>query len=117
MDAAVIQKVLTAPIPPLAVLPKVRVVSAVDAAVLRALERNPARRYQSAEAFSLALARAGPLAIATHAEVHAAVGKLIGPARPGGRGRLVPSRIEVSTVVHPAAPDPTSTEGEEPDFE
>jgi serine/threonine protein kinase len=119
MDAAVIQKVLTAPIPPLATLPKVRVVPApaVDAALLRALERDSARRYQSAEAFSLALARAGPLAIATHAEVHAAVGKLIGPARPGGRGRLVPSRIEVSTVVHPAAPDPTSTEGEEPDFE
>lgn len=100
MDAAVIQKVLTAPIPPLASLPKVSVPPSVDAALLKALERDPSRRYQNADEFIAALQKAGDAAIASHEKVASLVEKLTGRTIAARRAELA------SALVAPAVTPP-----------
>jgi serine/threonine protein kinase len=76
IEAAVIQKVLTAPIPALSSLSEVDVPADVDEALQKALERDPARRFQSANEMIMALEGAGPEWIASHQKVMALVEKL-----------------------------------------
>lgn len=63
-DAETIHKILEAPIPP----PNGPTL-AVDEVCLKALERDPARRYETAEALAKALATAGERVIASHEDV------------------------------------------------
>jgi serine/threonine protein kinase len=108
MDAAVIQKVLTAPIAPLASLPKVQVPPAVDAALLKALERDPARRYQTAEELIAALQKAGGSAIATHEKVATVVEKLANKSITDRRAQLA------SALTAPAATRPGGSDAKAP---
>ena len=116
MDAAVIQKVLTAPIPPLATLPKVQAPPSVEAALLKALERDPSRRYQTAEEIIAALQKAGAAAIASHEKVASVVEKLANKSITARRAELATAltapaaaRPGGSTAAAPAAPAATTT--------
>lgn len=100
---ALVSATSTATIPPLAQIAKARVAPAVDAVIMRALAWDPDRRYPTAGELLVALEGAAGHVLATHAEVDAAVAKLTGPARPGGRPRLVPRRASVSIVERPAS--------------
>jgi serine/threonine protein kinase len=80
IEAAVIQKVLTAPIAALASLPGVVVPPHMDEPVQRALDRDPAKRSQSAADLLKALQGAGSGFIASRGEVAAKVEKLVGKA-------------------------------------
>jgi serine/threonine protein kinase len=77
IEAAVIQKVLTAPIPALA---SFGVPAEIDEAVQRLLERDPARRPASATAAIEALEAAFGAKLASHSEVAAITEKLSGKA-------------------------------------
>ena len=63
-DAETIHKILEAPIPP-----PTGPTLAIDEVCLKALERDPARRYETAEALAKALARAGERVMASHEDV------------------------------------------------
>ncbi|WP_437279859.1 serine/threonine-protein kinase [Sorangium sp. So ce375] len=78
LEAAVIQKVQTAPIPPLSGLAGGAIPAEVAAVVQTALERDPARRFESASAMLAALEAAGAGRIAGDDDVAAAVNKLAG---------------------------------------
>ncbi|MEO7328925.1 MAG: protein kinase, partial [Minicystis sp.] len=80
IEAAVIQKVLTAPIAGLAGLPGVVVPPRMDELVQRALERDPARRSSSAVELWKGLEGAGSSWVASHGEVAAQLEKLVGKA-------------------------------------
>ncbi len=119
IEAAIIQKVLTAPIAALASLPGLEVAPDVDEAVSKALEREPARRVASANDFIMGLEGAGPDQIASAADVAAVVAKLAGktlatrkaevsaalaqPATGGGRGPAAP-RARAATLLGVAVP-------------
>ncbi|HEY4116583.1 MAG TPA: protein kinase, partial [Byssovorax sp.] len=76
IEAAVVQKVLTAPIAPLGTMAGVDATVAIDQAVQHALERDPSARAASLDELTDALDASGELA--THEEVAAVVEKLAG---------------------------------------
>ncbi|AUX39772.1 uncharacterized protein SOCE26_011670 [Sorangium cellulosum] len=78
LEAAVIQKVLTAPVPPLAGLAGAASPAQLGEVVRTALERDPARRFESASAMLEALEAAGAEQIAGAEAVAATVSKLAG---------------------------------------
>ncbi|WP_437549709.1 protein kinase [Sorangium sp. So ce367] len=78
LEAAVIQKVQSAPIPQLAGLAGGAVPAEVVDVVQAALERDPARRFESASAMLAALEAAGAGRIAGDEDVAAAVSRLAG---------------------------------------
>ncbi|CAN91005.1 Protein kinase [Sorangium cellulosum So ce56] len=78
LEAAVIQKVQSAPIPQLAGLAGGAVPAEVVDVVQTALERDPARRFASASAMLAALEAAGAGRIAGDEDVAAAVSRLAG---------------------------------------
>ncbi|WP_437591014.1 protein kinase domain-containing protein [Sorangium sp. So ce1000] len=78
LEAAVIQKVQAAPIPPLAGLAGSAVPAEVVDVVQKALERDPARRFESASAMLAALEAAGAGRLAGVEDVAAAVNRLAG---------------------------------------
>ncbi len=79
IEAAVIQKVLTAPIAAPGTVAGVTLPSGLDEAIQKALDRDPARRYQTAGEL-LAAVEAGAENIASHADVAELVEKLAGKA-------------------------------------
>jgi eukaryotic-like serine/threonine-protein kinase len=87
IEAAVIQKVLTASIAAPGSIAGVTVPSALDEAILKALERDPARRFQSAGEL-LAAVEAAAGQVATHAEVAEQVEKLAGKAIAARRNQI-----------------------------
>ena len=76
LEAAIIQKVLTAPIPALAGMEGIEVPAAVSGVIQKALERDPAKRFASAEEMLAALTTAGGDRIASADEVMATLDKL-----------------------------------------
>jgi eukaryotic-like serine/threonine-protein kinase len=85
IEAAIIQKVLTAPIGGLA---EHGVPAEVDEAVQKALERDPARRFQNVNDLIMGLEGAGPDKIATSQQVAALVEKLAGKSIAARRADL-----------------------------
>ena len=79
LEAAIIQKVLTAPIAPLASLEGIEIPAAIDAVIQKALERDPARRFASADQMIAAIQGAG-VEIASKAAVAAVIEKLASKA-------------------------------------
>ena len=79
IEAAVIQKVLTAPIATPGTVAGVTLPSALDEAIQKALDRDPARRFQTAGEL-LAAVEAGAENVASHADVAELVEKLAGKA-------------------------------------
>ncbi len=79
IEAAVIQKVLTAPIAAPGTVAGVTLSQALDEAIQKALDRDPLRRFQTAGEF-LAAVEAGEEAAASHADVAEHVEKLAGKA-------------------------------------
>ncbi len=80
IEAAIIQKVLTAPIAALGTVAGVTVEAPLAEAVQQALERDPAKRTQTAAELMATLEALGPDAIATAAQVAAEVERLAGKA-------------------------------------
>ncbi|WP_437486977.1 serine/threonine-protein kinase [Sorangium sp. So ce1014] len=80
LESAVIQKVLTAPIPPLAGAAGSAVPAEVGEVLRTALERDPARRFESASAMLAALEAAGAGRIAGVEDVAAALSRVAGKA-------------------------------------
>ncbi|WP_437289007.1 protein kinase domain-containing protein [Sorangium sp. So ce406] len=78
LETAVIQKVLTAPIPPLAGAAGGAVPAEVGDVVRTALERDPALRFEGASAMLAALEAAGAGRIAAPEDVAAALSRLAG---------------------------------------
>lgn len=78
MEAAVIQKVLTAPVPSLAEVAATKPPAEVQEAIARALDRDPAKRFANAGDFVVALEEAGPEKIALPAKIAQLVTKLSG---------------------------------------
>ena len=87
IEASVIQKVLTASIAAPGSIAGVTVPSALDAAITKALERDPTRRFQTASEL-LAAVEAGAGQVATHAEVAEQVEKLAGKAIAARRDQI-----------------------------
>ncbi|WP_437532289.1 protein kinase [Sorangium sp. So ce726] len=131
LEAAVIQKVQSAPIPALAGLAGGAVPAEVVDVVQTALERDPARRFESASAMLAALEAAGAGRIAGDEDVAAAVsrlaGKTIEPRRTmiaaamaspaGADGSRPPPRARGMTLVGvaiPAADGALSPRGDSP---
>lgn len=79
IEAAVIQKVLTAPIAAPGAVAGVTLPSALDEAIQKALDRDPVRRFQTAGEL-LAAVEAGAENVASHADVAELVEKLAGKA-------------------------------------
>ncbi|WP_441288819.1 protein kinase domain-containing protein [Sorangium sp. KYC3313] len=118
LEAAVIQKVQSAPIPQLAGLAGGAVPAEVVEVVQTALERDPTRRFESASAMLAALEAAGAGRIAGDEDVAAAVsrvaGKTIEPRRTmiaaamaspaGGDEPRPPPRARGMTLVGVAGP-------------
>ncbi|WP_437636621.1 protein kinase domain-containing protein [Sorangium sp. So ce854] len=78
LETAVVQKVQTAPIPPLSGVAGGVIPAEVGDVVRTALERDPALRFESASAMLAALEAAGAGRIAATEDVAAAVGRLAG---------------------------------------
>ncbi|EYF00617.1 protein kinase domain-containing protein [Chondromyces apiculatus] len=78
LEAAIIQKVLTTPIPALSTMEGIEVPGIVDEVIQKALKRDPAQRYGSAEEMLAALEDAAGDLMAGAAEVAAALDKLSG---------------------------------------
>ncbi|WP_437327645.1 protein kinase domain-containing protein [Sorangium sp. So ce381] len=103
LEAAVIQKVQSAPIPPLAGLAGGAVPAEVVDVVQTALERDPARRFESASAMLAALEAAGAGRIAGDDDVAAAVSRLAGKT-------IEPRR----TMIAAAMASPAGADGSRP---
>jgi serine/threonine protein kinase len=80
IEAAIVQKVLTGAIAGLGTLPGITVPAELDAAVQRALERDPAKRVRSAAELIAAIEGLGADQIATAKQVAQQVDKLAGKA-------------------------------------
>ena len=119
IEAAVIQKVLTAPIAAPSSLSGVTLPGALDEAIQKALDRDPARRFQTAGEL-LAAVEAGAAQVATHAEVAEQVEKLAGKAIAARRNQIgAPSTrtARAPTIPPPRAPAetrPSLTDAERP---
>jgi serine/threonine protein kinase len=117
IEAAVIQKVLTAPIAAPGSVSGVTLPSALDEAIQKALDRDPARRFQTAGEL-LAAVESGAAQVATHAEVAEQVEKLAGKAIAARRNQIgAPS---ARTARAPTIPPPRAsaeTRPSEPDAE
>ncbi|MEP7121811.1 MAG: protein kinase [Byssovorax sp.] len=108
IEAAVIQKVLTAPIAAPGTIAGVTLPSALDEAIQKALDRDPTRRYQTAGEL-LAAVEAGGASAAPHAEVAELVEKLAGKAIAARRNQSEPSaaRTARAPTIPPPPPRPT----------
>jgi eukaryotic-like serine/threonine-protein kinase len=103
IEAAVIQKVLTAPIAAPGTIAGVSLPGALDEAIQKALDRDPARRFQSAGEL-LAAVEAGAENAASHADVAELVEKLAGKAIAARRNQIgAPS---ARTARAPTIPPP-----------
>lgn len=108
-EVSLVQQVLTKPIPaPSSIRPDIS--PALDEVVLKALERDPARRYQSAKAMAMALEDA--ITPATPRRVSEWVVSLAGEAL-AERERLV-AGIERERLPAPKRPGETTARGEVP---
>jgi serine/threonine protein kinase len=113
IEAAIVQKVLTAPISALGTLPGISVPDPLAEAVQRALERDPAKRAQSVNELVRAIEALGPDAVATPGQVAAEVDKLAGKAV---AMRKTEVRAEIarragkgsSSIPPPAPPKPSA---------
>ena len=112
IEAAVIQKVLTAPIAAPATIAGVTLPSALDEAIQKALDRDPTRRFQTAGEL-LAAVEAGAVSVnlASHAEVAELVEKLAGKAIAARRNQSEPSsaRTARAPTIPPPPPPARST--------
>ncbi len=117
IEAAVIQKVLTAPIAAPSSLSGVTLPSALDEAIQKALDRDPARRFQTAGEL-LAAVEAGASQVATHAEVAEQVEKLAGKAIAARRNQIgAPSTRTARAPTIPPPRAPAETRPSLPDAE
>jgi eukaryotic-like serine/threonine-protein kinase len=80
IEAAIVQKVLSAPIPSLAGLPGVKATPGVEEALSKALDRDPQKRTQTAQDLAAAIEALGADKIASAKDVAAQVDKLAGKA-------------------------------------
>jgi serine/threonine protein kinase len=87
IDAAIVQKVLTSPIAALSSLPGISVPAEIDAAVQKALERDPQKRASVAD-LRAAIEAVGADKIATPQQVAELVEKLAGKAIAARQGEL-----------------------------
>jgi serine/threonine protein kinase len=103
IEAAVIQKVLTAPIAAPGTVAGVTLPAALDEAIQKALDRDPTRRFQTAGEL-LAAVESGAEAVASHADVAELVEKLAGKAIAGRRNLVGASASR--TAKAPTIPPP-----------
>jgi eukaryotic-like serine/threonine-protein kinase len=118
IEAAIIQKVLTAPIAALGTLAGVTVEAPLAEAVQRALDRDPAKRTQTTGELAAAIEALGADAVATPAQVAAEVERLAGKAitarKAEVRAELARRSNKGSTIpppaaIRPGAPAPRKT--------